>query len=61
MLCLPSIAHVADRCNATALFLFQVVKFSYFSSAIPFPELVWVWGVGLGLGAVVKGCAEISQ
>jgi hypothetical protein len=61
MLCLPSIAHAADRCNATALFFFQIVKFSYFSTAIPFAELVWVWGAGLGLGAVVKGCAEINQ
>ena len=55
MLCLPSIAHVADRCNATALFFFQVVKFSWFSSATPLAELAWVWGLGLGFGAVVKG------
>ena len=42
-------------CNATALFFFQVVKFSWFSSATPLAELVWVWGAGLGLGALVKG------
>ena len=41
--------------NHTAVVpIFQVVKFSWFSSAIPSAELVWVWGVGLGLGAVVK-------
>ena len=54
MLCLPSIAHAADRCNATALFFFQIVKFSYFSTATPLAERFWVWVVGLGLGAVVK-------
>ena len=61
MLCLPSITHAADRCNATALFFFQIVKFSYFSTATPLAERFWVWVVGLGLGAVVKGCAEINQ
>ena len=40
MLCLPSIAHAADRCNATALFFFQIVKFSYFSTATPLAERV---------------------
>ena len=54
MLCLLSIAHVVDRCNATALFFFQLVKFSCFASATPLAERFWVWFVGLGLGAVVK-------
>ena len=43
------------------LFFFQIVKFSYFSTETPLAERFLVWVVGLGLGAVVKGCAEINQ
>ena len=52
----PSWAHVADRSTAPLLFLLQIYKFCYlFLPWITWPEKVWTWGFGIGIGVLLKG------